>query len=419
MQGRRADHQLRPRRADRRRRTSRTRSTPARSPAPRSTSSRPSRSPSTRCSRYPNVVVTPHLGASTTEAQDRAGVQTAEQVVAALTGGVVSTAVNIPADLSAEDMEVLGPFLPLCAAARPARHRAGRAVASSASRSSTSAGSPSATRACSRSPCSTACSPAAPRRRSTSSTRRSLAEERGIDGRRDARAARARLRRPRPRHVVSGGERGARRRHDARPAHRPHLLEAWGQRFNLQIDDAPRAVPLLRRARHGRPRRHPARRRRHQHRPDGGRPQPERRRRAFAVMVLTTDAAVPPELDQQRQASTASSPAAPSHSPRPVGHAWRGCNCSVSGSGSDRGRGPACHRWCARVGIGERVFRVFRHPLAGGGRSRSRGGMCNCSVSGSGSDRGRGPVRPAPSVRVGIGERVFRVFRHPLAGGAA
>src|SRR6201991_5055168 len=61
---------------------------------------------------YPNVVVTPHLGASTAEAQDRAGVQTAEQVVAALTGGVVSTAVNIPA-VSAEDMEVLGPFIPL------------------------------------------------------------------------------------------------------------------------------------------------------------------------------------------------------------------------------------------------------------------------------------------------------------------
>jgi D-3-phosphoglycerate dehydrogenase len=62
---------------------------------------------------YANVVVTPHLGASTSEAQDRAGVQTAEQVVAALTGGVVSTAVNIPS-VSAEDMEVLGPFLPLC-----------------------------------------------------------------------------------------------------------------------------------------------------------------------------------------------------------------------------------------------------------------------------------------------------------------
>ena len=45
-----------------------------------------------------NVVVTPHLGASTAEAQDRAGVVTAEQVLAALTGGVVTTAVNIAAD---------------------------------------------------------------------------------------------------------------------------------------------------------------------------------------------------------------------------------------------------------------------------------------------------------------------------------
>lgn len=61
---------------------------------------------------YGNVVVTPHLGASTAEATDRAGYQSAEQVVAALTGGVVSTAVNIPS-VGAEDMEVLGPLLPL------------------------------------------------------------------------------------------------------------------------------------------------------------------------------------------------------------------------------------------------------------------------------------------------------------------
>jgi D-3-phosphoglycerate dehydrogenase / 2-oxoglutarate reductase len=60
----------------------------------------------------PNVVVTPHLGASTAEATDRAGYQSAEQVVAALTGGVVSTAVNIPS-IGAEDMQVLGPFLPM------------------------------------------------------------------------------------------------------------------------------------------------------------------------------------------------------------------------------------------------------------------------------------------------------------------
>jgi D-3-phosphoglycerate dehydrogenase len=63
---------------------------------------------------YPNVVVTPHLGASTAEATDRAGYQAAEQVVAALTGGVVTSAVNVPA-IAAEDLEALGPYLPLAA----------------------------------------------------------------------------------------------------------------------------------------------------------------------------------------------------------------------------------------------------------------------------------------------------------------
>jgi D-3-phosphoglycerate dehydrogenase len=62
---------------------------------------------------YPNVILTPHLGASTAEATDRAGYQAAEQVVAALTGGVVTSAVNVPA-IAPEDMEVLGPFVPLC-----------------------------------------------------------------------------------------------------------------------------------------------------------------------------------------------------------------------------------------------------------------------------------------------------------------
>jgi D-3-phosphoglycerate dehydrogenase len=62
---------------------------------------------------YPNVIVTPHLGASTAEATDRAGYQAAEQVIAALTGGVVTSAVNVPA-ISSEDTEVLGPFVPLC-----------------------------------------------------------------------------------------------------------------------------------------------------------------------------------------------------------------------------------------------------------------------------------------------------------------
>ncbi len=59
-----------------------------------------------------DVVVTPHLGASTAEAQDRAGQVTAEQVTAALTGGVVTNAVNI-VSIRPEEMEALAPFVPL------------------------------------------------------------------------------------------------------------------------------------------------------------------------------------------------------------------------------------------------------------------------------------------------------------------
>ena len=62
--------------------------------------------------KFDNVVLTPHLGASTNEGQDRAGTIVAEQIVAGLTGGVVTYAVNIPS-VSKEDMETVGPFLPL------------------------------------------------------------------------------------------------------------------------------------------------------------------------------------------------------------------------------------------------------------------------------------------------------------------
>jgi D-3-phosphoglycerate dehydrogenase / 2-oxoglutarate reductase len=61
-----------------------------------------------------NVIVTPHLAASTEEAQDRAGVIVAEQVAAALEGSLVTNAVNIPS-IGAEDLEVLRPFIPLSA----------------------------------------------------------------------------------------------------------------------------------------------------------------------------------------------------------------------------------------------------------------------------------------------------------------
>jgi D-3-phosphoglycerate dehydrogenase len=62
--------------------------------------------------QLPNVVVTPHLAASTQEAQDRAGVIIAEQVAAALEGKLVTNAVNAPA-VAAEDVEALAPYLSL------------------------------------------------------------------------------------------------------------------------------------------------------------------------------------------------------------------------------------------------------------------------------------------------------------------
>jgi D-3-phosphoglycerate dehydrogenase len=56
------------------------------------------------------VVVTPHLGASTREAQDKAGDTIAEQVRLALAGEFVPFAVNVSA---AEASETIRPFLPL------------------------------------------------------------------------------------------------------------------------------------------------------------------------------------------------------------------------------------------------------------------------------------------------------------------
>jgi D-3-phosphoglycerate dehydrogenase len=57
-----------------------------------------------------NVVVTPHLGASTAEAQDKAGQTIAEQVALALASEFVPYAVNVAAS---EASETVRPFLPL------------------------------------------------------------------------------------------------------------------------------------------------------------------------------------------------------------------------------------------------------------------------------------------------------------------
>ena len=61
----------------------------------------------------PNAVVTPHLGASTVEAQDRAGITAAEQVAAALRGEVPLNAINAPVPVG-EGAEFVAQFSGLC-----------------------------------------------------------------------------------------------------------------------------------------------------------------------------------------------------------------------------------------------------------------------------------------------------------------
>lgn len=58
------------------------------------------------------VVLTPHLGASTTEAQEKVAVQIAEQMADFLLTGSVTNAINMPS-ISAEDAPKLNPYLKL------------------------------------------------------------------------------------------------------------------------------------------------------------------------------------------------------------------------------------------------------------------------------------------------------------------
>ncbi len=186
---------------------------------------------------YDNVVVTPHLGASTAEAQDRAGVQTAEQVVAALTGGVVSTAVNIPS-VSAEDMEVLGPFVPLCRALGriavslvPAGGSVDRVevellggIAERDARLLSIGVLLGVLGGHTEEEVNEVNAP-------------SLAEERGIELIETTRTV-ARDYTDLVRVTVRSGREGTRVVGTTLgQRHRPHLLEAWGQRFNLQLED--------------------------------------------------------------------------------------------------------------------------------------------------------------------------------------
>ena len=62
--------------------------------------------------KQPNVILTPHLGASTQEAQEKCGIEVAEVVTAYLLTGEVRNAVNLPY-LDAKTYEQVKPYLPL------------------------------------------------------------------------------------------------------------------------------------------------------------------------------------------------------------------------------------------------------------------------------------------------------------------
>ena len=60
----------------------------------------------------PNVVVTPHLGAATTEAQENVALQVAEQMSDYLLTGAVTNAINMPS-ITAEEAKIMGPWIGL------------------------------------------------------------------------------------------------------------------------------------------------------------------------------------------------------------------------------------------------------------------------------------------------------------------
>ncbi len=67
---------------------------------------------SARLTQLPNVIVTPHLGASAKEAQEEAAMEVAKQVLAVLRGDFPTTAVNLPA-IPADVLHALRPFMHL------------------------------------------------------------------------------------------------------------------------------------------------------------------------------------------------------------------------------------------------------------------------------------------------------------------
>jgi D-3-phosphoglycerate dehydrogenase len=62
---------------------------------------------------FPNLVLTPHLGASTKEAQESCGIEVAEVIADALETGAIRNAINKPS-IDAESMKKISPYIVLC-----------------------------------------------------------------------------------------------------------------------------------------------------------------------------------------------------------------------------------------------------------------------------------------------------------------
>ncbi len=60
-----------------------------------------------------NLVLTPHLGASTKEAQESCGIEVAEIIISVLKDGVIRNAVNAPS-VDAESLRQISPYISLC-----------------------------------------------------------------------------------------------------------------------------------------------------------------------------------------------------------------------------------------------------------------------------------------------------------------
>jgi D-3-phosphoglycerate dehydrogenase len=58
----------------------------------------------------PNLILTPHLGASTVEAQESVGIEIAQAIRAALLEGTIRNAINLP-NLDAKTLAIIGPHL--------------------------------------------------------------------------------------------------------------------------------------------------------------------------------------------------------------------------------------------------------------------------------------------------------------------